>query len=331
MGCRDCHKTENFRAPVAFGRCLDCHRDEHGGQFAKRVDGGDCGSCHGEAAWKPARFSVTDHGNTAYPLTGKHAVVGCAKCHAPRGKQTAYHVAFAACTTCHQDAHRGQFAAKPHNSRCEDCHDVAGWKPANFSLAAHQKTGFALKGAHVAVPCSGCHVERNGTAEYHPASANCADCHRSPHGTLVATLRCETCHSVAAWKERGRFDHSRTAFALAGRHAAVDCLACHKPAMENGTREIVFHGAAKNCAGCHADVHGGQFQASGNEKGCTRCHTVVSWRPTEFDHSRHSTFRLDGAHERVPCRMCHNQRRQIEGREAVVYKGTPRECRQCHL
>jgi hypothetical protein len=150
------------------------------------------------------------------------------------------------------------------------------------------------------------------------------------HGTLAPEDRCETCHSVASWKERGRFDHHQTAFALLGRHAAVDCLACHKTAVENGSRTIPFRGAAKDCAGCHADVHAGQFEAAGDETGCARCHTVLSWRPTEFDHSRHSTFNLDGAHERVPCRLCHNQTRESGGHMAVVYKGTPRECQQCH-
>ena len=148
---------------------------------------------------------------------------------------------------------------------------------------------------------------------------------------MQASLRCETCHSVAAWKERGRFDHSRTSFALLGRHAALDCLACHKPAMENGLRAIAFRGAAKACAGCHVEVHGGQFRAAEDERGCARCHTVVSWRPTGFDHSRHSTFPLDGAHEQVPCRMCQTERRAIDGRQMVLYKGTPRECKQCHL
>lgn len=331
LACKDCHKTENFKTHVAFARCLDCHQDQHGSQFAHREDGGDCKACHGEAGWKPASFTVADHARTAYPLLGKHAGVTCAKCHLPKGKETAYRVAFAVCATCHQDAHKGQFAAAPHKNRCQDCHGEAGWTPAIYTLAAHNQTSFPLKAAHVAVPCSGCHEPRGGDTPYHPAAANCADCHRSPHGQLAAATRCETCHSVATWKDRARFDHSQTAFNLLGRHAAVDCLACHKPVVERAVRSIAFRGAAKDCAGCHADVHGGQFQAGGSEKGCAQCHTVLTWQPTEFDHSRHSTFKLDGAHERVPCRMCHNQHREIDGHSAVVYQGTPRECKQCHL
>jgi hypothetical protein len=332
VACRDCHKTENFKTPVAFGRCLDCHQDRHGGQFAHREDGGDCKSCHDGAGWRPSLFTAAAHARSEYPLTEKHAVVVCAKCHLPRGKDTVYRVSFAACTDCHADRHNQQFALAPHNNHCQDCHDTGGWKPAAYTVAAHNQTAFALRGAHVAVPCSGCHRPRAGDVLYHPGAANCSDCHQSPHGTLAEALRCETCHSVASWRARGRFEHSRTAFALLGRHAAVDCLACHKPEGGTAVRTIAFRAAAKDCAGCHADPHAGQFRAAGNENGCQRCHTVLSWRPTEFDHSRHSTFRLDGAHEGVPCRMCHNQQRPAtDGVSVVVYKGTPRECRQCHL
>src|ERR1017187_7383526 len=101
--CKDCHKGENFKTHVAFARCLDCHQDQHGGQLARREDGGDCKACHDEGAWKPAHFTVEDHARTPYPLLGKHGAVDCAKCHPPKGKDTAYRVAFAACTACHQE------------------------------------------------------------------------------------------------------------------------------------------------------------------------------------------------------------------------------------
>jgi len=330
VACKDCHKTENFKVQIAFARCLDCHKDQHGGQFAKRSDGGECKACHTEAAWKPARFSVEEHGKTRYPLVGKHADVACAKCHIPKGKETVYHVPFAACTDCHKDEHKGQFAGQPHQNRCDDCHTPAAWKPSSFTLEAHNRSHFPLKGAHVAIPCSGCHLPKGVDTAYHPPAANCVDCHQNPHGPMAAAIHCENCHSVLTWKERRRFDHNQTDFPLLGRHAAVDCLACHKPVLEKGVRTVAFKGATKDCAGCHADIHAGQFQASGNESVCARCHTVISWKATEFDHSRHSTFRLDGAHQKVPCQMCHNQHRIVDGRPVVVYKGTPRECKQCH-
>ncbi len=334
VACKECHKTQNFKTHVAFERCLDCHRDQHGGQFLRREDGGDCKACHDELSWKKAKYTVTDHATSAYPLLAKHAEVECAKCHLPKGRETQYRVPFAACTACHQDTHKGEFAGTPHNNRCEACHNAAAWKPALYSVAQHNQTSFALKGAHLAVACSGCHVEQAGKIGYHPEAAKCDACHKTPHGEVKGATHCDSCHSVISWKERGRFDHSQTEFALLGRHGAVDCLACHKPETQAAVRKIAFHGAAKACAGCHADVHGGQFQASSGapegREGCERCHTVVSWRPTEFDHGKHSTFKLDGAHDRVPCGLCHNQRRDVDGRAAIVYKPTPRECKACH-
>ena len=93
---------------------------------------------------------------------------------------------------------------------------------------------------------------------------------------------------------------------------------------------VSFPGTAKECGACHEDVHDGQFHTAGQGAGCEICHTAANWKPTSFDHSRHSTFALDGAHEKVPCRMCHDQRRLAAGRMVIVYKGTPRGCNQCH-
>jgi hypothetical protein len=83
---------------------------------------------------------------------------------------------------CHQDAHNRQFESKPHNNRCEDCHGLDGWKPASYTLANHNETSFTLKGAHAAVPCLDCHAQRGVDTPYHPASANCTDCHQNVHG-----------------------------------------------------------------------------------------------------------------------------------------------------
>ncbi len=330
LPCKTCHKTENFSTPIPFARCLDCHRDQHAGQFAKRADGGDCKACHDELSWKKSRFSASDHANTAYPLQAKHAAVTCGRCHVPKGKDTQYKIAFAACSDCHRDAHAGQFAALPYKNQCDACHTLLGFQPSTYTLAAHKKTRFNLRGAHVAVPCSACHTPKKENTQFHPAGEKCTDCHTSPHGNLSSGLSCENCHTLSSWKERGEFDHGRTKFQLLGRHRTVDCLACHKPSVSGTIRKIVFPGTPADCAACHADVHDGQFKAAGAESQCLKCHTAVNWNPTEFDHLVHSTFHLGGSHERVPCRMCHEQTRLVAGRKTIAYKGTSRECSVCH-
>ncbi|HJT88092.1 MAG TPA: cytochrome c3 family protein, partial [Bryobacteraceae bacterium] len=153
LACLKCHKDANFKAPVAHAQCMDCHQDQHKGQFAGRADHGECGSCHVDTGWKPATFTNASHRNTRYPLTGKHEALACEKCHAPAGLDTNYHPAFQACLDCHKDLHGGQFAAAPHRNRCEDCHNVNGFQPALFSLSQHQATRFALKDSHAAVVC----------------------------------------------------------------------------------------------------------------------------------------------------------------------------------
>jgi hypothetical protein len=149
---------------------------------------------------------------------------------------------------------------------------------------------------------------------------------------LKPQLTCETCHKTGSWAETLFFDHSKTDFALTGRHGAVRCLGCHKPEDRNGVRFVGLAGVSRQCESCHEDPHNGQFSAKpGEGQGrCNECHTARDWRPTEFNHNQHSTFKLDGAHANVPCHLCHTDRRQIAGKLVIQYKGTPRECKACH-
>ena len=40
---------------------------------------------------------------------------------------------------------------------------------------------------------------------------------------------------------------------------------------------------------------------------CESCHNTRAWSVWDFDHDRRSTYRLDGAHRKVPCESCHRQ------------------------
>ncbi|MGE5324573.1 MAG: cytochrome C, partial [Actinomycetota bacterium] len=106
LDCAACHRSGNFKQPVPFALCSDCHKpDPHSGQFARRKDGGKCESCHTVEGWIPSTFTIQDHARSAYPLQGAHAKVGCARCHIPAGKATRFKIKFAHCTDCHKDAH----------------------------------------------------------------------------------------------------------------------------------------------------------------------------------------------------------------------------------
>jgi hypothetical protein len=345
VGCSDCHQGGDFKKPLAFARCANCHApDPHKGQFQARASKGECSECHTVEGWKPSQFGLKEHTASHYPLEAKHAAVACAKCHTPAGEATVYKVKFAACTDCHQDAHDKQFADGPHQNRCEDCHTVKDFHRSTFTIAKHNNTRFVLTGAHLAVACAECHkVGLGGRTDrilpFHFEDSACSACHMDPHkGEFKArmvqkradgtALGCEACHSTGSWIDIRSFDHSKTKFALLGAHRAVACDECHK--VPAGSHEIQFKGTPTNCEACHTDPHGRQFVAQDGITKCGDCHVSLRWAPSTFDHDNRTQFPLTGAHANVGCPMCHTLQREVQGKPVLFYKPTPRNCADCH-
>jgi hypothetical protein len=300
VACASCHPKRPPAAAKGLGtagtlmrpphaRCTSCHADAHGGQLAARADRGACESCHRVSGWKPSTFAVADHGALALKLDGAHARTACADCHAVgrRGlpelrdadrlgsARFAFKLAETTCTQCHHDPHRGRFGAKgarPTPGGCLACHDTERWRPARITVASHEDFGYALEGAHRAVPCSGCHGElksRPAVASLllavHPAPLAfdqsrraCTDCHGDVHQGQFASRRdrgaCEGCHGLESWQPAARFVHDRdTRFRLEGAHAKVPCAACHPTARDAaGRTKTTYHGVPAECAACHA-------------------------------------------------------------------------------
>lgn len=348
VGCEQCHAGGDFKKPIAFQKCADCHRpDPHGGQFLKRADGGECASCHTVEGFKPAKFTVSDHARVPYPLQGKHASVECAKCHIPAGKATLYMIKYAQCTDCHKDIHRGQFAAAPNLNRCENCHNVNGFKPSTFALASHKNSRFPLLGAHLATPCGDCHKaglspQFKDVALFRFDDRSCTACHQDPHQgqfrdrTLKLTAAgkpagCEACHSLSSWHELSRFDHAATKFPLQGAHRAVACADCHRPPkLEVKLIDVDFRSAPLTCEGCHQDIHGGQFASAAKQSDCASCHNSNKWKPALFDHNTRAAFSLEGVHKDVRCARCHTNIKLVGDQNVLFYKPTPKECSACH-
>jgi predicted CXXCH cytochrome family protein len=193
------------------------------------------------------------------------------------------------------------------------------------------------------VACVDCHHEAAPGAgrdrQFRFATLHCVECHKDPHGgEFPATLKasvgpsgeiCEQCHVLQTWRELKPFDHATAGFLLIGAHRTLACVDCHRPKVEPQLRRVAFLGAPEKCAGCHEDIHAGQFQRGNIVADCSTCHGSAHWAATVFDHSR-TAFSLLGAHERTPCRLCHTQTREINGRVVVTYRGTPKECVDCH-
>jgi hypothetical protein len=347
VDCVQCHAKADFKRPLAFRECADCHRpDPHKGQFAQRSDRGECASCHSVNGFKPADFGLKEHAATAYPLEGKHATLKCGQCHLPRGKDTLYKMRFQHCTDCHADEHSGQFIAAPHFNDCEHCHNLQRFLPSTFSLRRHNQTPFALSGGHVAVPCGDCHKESANfapkpAARFHWQNLSCTNCHADPHQGQFKTLmqqpglngrplECEACHSAASWKDFSRLDHARTGFPLSGAHVATECMGCHKPPSSTAAlADIDFKAAPAKCEACHGDIHGSQFAKAGVTP-CASCHNSTKWKPSLFDHENGTAFALQGAHRNVSCESCHKLTRTVSGKAVLFYRPTPEDCGACH-
>lgn len=342
--CVACHSGGDFKKPLTFEKCMDCHNDIHRGQFSERPTRGECSECHTVRGWKPSLFGVTEHANSPYPLKGKHGEVACAKCHVPAGKETLYRLKFANCSDCHKDAHDGQFSREPFQNRCESCHTVADFHRSLYTIAMHKNTRFPLTGAHTAVACSECHARGksdggNKTIPFQFRDVSCNACHLDPHhgefrermerrrpnGTAFG---CEACHNAKSWTEVNGFDHSKTSFPLLGAHRTTACGACHK--VPTGMQKIQFEGTSKECSTCHIEPHGGQFKNHAGKTDCESCHDAQRWVPSTFDHDKRTKLPLQGGHAGIKCDQCHTITKLIAGTPVVFYKPTPVQCDACH-
>jgi hypothetical protein len=347
VDCDLCHAHGDFKKPLAFQKCSDCHHpDPHGGQFVKRAGGSECSNCHTLDGFKPSTFGLKEHAATSYPLEGKHATLRCGQCHIPKDGATVYKIKFQYCSDCHADAHAAQFASAPYFNHCEECHSLQRFVPSTFSLSSHSKSSFPLSGSHLAVPCNSCHTDSlklsaKRTTQYEWPDLACTSCHADPHkGRFNAVTQrvedkgiargCGVCHSTETWTDLSRFDHFETAFPLNGAHEVLKCSGCHKPTNpRDGLMRVDFKVARKECEACHADVHGRQF-ANHGITACMRCHNSKAWRPSLFDHDKQTSFALQGAHRNVRCESCHKLTRMAAGKAVLFYKPTPGECVACH-
>jgi len=255
--CDACHKTKVYTdAPKT---CYGCHQKDdddpkkkgHHGRYGQK-----CDTCHTVKDWKPTRF---DHDrDTKYALLGKHRTTKCDDCHKgdlykDKLKNT--------CISCHKkdDKHKGK-----EGDRCEDCHLEQDWKTTKNKFD-HDLTAFPLLGKHVKVDCKKCH----STLEFKDAKAACISCHEKEdqHKKRLGSL-CEDCHNAVSWK-RWDFSHDqRTHFKLDGKHAKIDCYACHRLPVQG--RALL----PMACGSCHQndDAHGGSFGRQ-----CERCHVTSEW------------------------------------------------------
>ncbi|MFI4929206.1 MAG: cytochrome c3 family protein, partial [Burkholderiales bacterium] len=139
----------------------------------------------------------------------------CADCHKEVGQdmreRTGFHGRQQAqpCRSCHTD-HKGR------NAR------IVVFDKARFD---HTQTDFVLRGKHGRVECDKCHEP---SKKYWQAASDCNACHKRDdvHKGSLGT-KCADCHTENDWKEKAKFDHDKTRFALKDKHASAKCADCH--------------------------------------------------------------------------------------------------------
>lgn len=326
--CSKCHpaemrndnKIQKF-AVNNFSSCKSCHNDAHKGKY-----GGNCESCHNTSSFHNIAQGSFDHNKTEFPLLGKHKLASCSGCH--KNNLTA-NIKYENCSDCHQDYHKGELVVTNLNRDCSECHTEIGFTPSNYTIEKHNLLKFQLTGAHLAVPCQGCH-QKNETWHFRNVGTACIDCHINIHGNELTAKyfpesKCDFCHNNESWKTI-TFNHSTTEFILEGKHRDVSCGKCHSSTNTEG-KIFRFASSKSSCESCHKDIHFGQFTDS-NYSDCLKCHSFENWKPEKFDHEK-TKFSLKGAHSKLVCGQCHKPVSAGEN-TFIKYILEDFKCASCH-
>lgn len=282
--CSACHKAALMAgaarplvqfASVAYSSCTDCHRDPHRGTMR-----GTCESCHRTDGWdrlaNRSQFETTfDHNRTRFALKGAHARATCSKCHDPAlVPGWTVRLVFAAqpsprsyptpratdCQACHVDVHQSAFARSPGGPACQGCHNETSWIPAAYDFARHSRETYPLTGAHLAVPCAGCHptAPRARVPRFHLGGRECVSCHaqEDPHQDQFAGRACSECHGTPSFRVGVEFNHAKTRYPLDGAHAKVACNACHLKVAGPRGSFVRYRPLGTSCRSCHATTPG---------------------------------------------------------------------------
>jgi hypothetical protein len=207
----------------------------------------------------------------------------------------------------------------PHGAirfECAMCHGTDSWTMKHDATFKHETTGFVLAGQHKTLQCAACHRG----LKFEKMKSTCTSCHTDVHKGEHG-IECAKCHSLQSFHIADMIQrHQQTRFPLLGRHATLECQACHARASVHQ-----YTATPTTCIGCHRQ----DFQsartpdhlAAGFTTECVVCHQVSSMRwGGSFDHAL-TAFPLTGAHRATLCQSCHvNQ----------VFRGTSSECYACH-
>ena len=250
VDCVKCHKG-SYTKPLKFNLCSDCHADYHNGQFLKNGKNPDCSECHSVKNFTATLFTIEQHNSSGFKLEGSHISTPCIRCHQKEGKWEFKSIG-TNCSDCHENIHRDYIQEKYfNNGGCRNCHLNTTWQEIKFD---HNTTLFALTGKHRETDCRQCHFDKTGGQHFKGLDQNCSTCHTDVHNNQFAENNrtdCGKCHITDDWNPV-KFNHDNTRFKLDGAHAGLECTRCHKPAVQNGRRYIIYKIENITCASCHS-------------------------------------------------------------------------------
>jgi hypothetical protein len=209
----------------------------------------------------------------------------------------------------------GDHASLTAGMDCSACHTSAGWQmaPGKGGGFDHARTGFPLVGAHRATACNACHDGRERIG------VECAGCHADAHAGRLDGA-CADCHTAVAWSDvRTLAAHRRTHLPLTGKHAIIECSACHIARAGKTWSDVPWE-----CYACHArdyqrsDIHPSHVGPPAFPRACASCHRASTWAEATLDPSmlpraltqastasHDARFPLSGKHRGLGCPTCH--------------------------
>ncbi|MCP4500193.1 MAG: hypothetical protein GY822_09565 [Deltaproteobacteria bacterium] len=334
VSCKECHTNRFKSGRVKFlgltQDCLSCHDDVHRFEKTHKLLT-SCQICHSFDARTVVRAKglvrfkhkkVSD-----FPLSGKHKLTKCTDCHSST-KNFKIRDNPERCVDCHKDIHKNVYTQKSRD--CKACHSDQKLKFSSKTNWNHnKKTDFKLRGKHKRISCKQCHGGKSAM------KMSCVACHKDDSVHIVNNKDrfkgrdCSQCHTDNTFEKDIRFAHRKeTGFTLNGKHASVDCAACHrkKPKAEIKTAVDTFERfKTEKCASCHIhqDAHKKKFHDRPHL--CEKCHVPGDIK--RFRNPDHrilsSSFAKQGAHAPLACDSCHG--------EALKNLSPAKDCAECHF
>ena len=254
VDCRACHK-ENYSDPLAFGKCMDCHDNYHGGELVMEENGRDCEDCHSLQGFEEFVYSIEDHNQSAFKLEGAHLATPCFACHRQEGREKWLYASLGEeCKDCHEDIHASYISKEFYpEGDCRNCHEVSRWSEISFD---HGQTDFDLEGAHSEQSCRACHFSLNNSRKiqrFKNLGTHCLECHEDAHHGQFdekGNTDCERCHAFEDWSAE-KFNHDSTNFPLDGKHREVACSGCHKEVKKDDIVYVQYKIKDYRCEACH--------------------------------------------------------------------------------